>query len=419
MKNLPFLVLIFVSCKRPQQPDTLVSKATSNQEIVREQTNSHIQMKKPYVVIISLDGFRYDYAEKYNATHLLNFKVKAEKMIPSFPSKTFPNHYAIATGLYPGNNGLVSNEFYDRSLNSEYSPENRKAVENASFYNGTPLWVLASEQNMVTASMFWVGSETPIKGVTPTYSYKYNGKISYNDRVNQVVQWLKLPEEKRPHLITLYFSITDDIGHKFGPNSEEIKQAVKEIDETIGDLSEKINKLNLPVNIIVVSDHGMLEVNTDDLIYPEKLFPSKFKVTRSFPAMIYSDDSIAIDSLYQSLVKDTTQYSVYYKNNLPVRFHYNSNDDRVGDLVVMPKPPFSFGRLNSTVNEGASTHGYDPAVTPQMGAIFYATGPAFKKATIPAFENVNVYPLVAQILGLEYNKKAIDGNIEVLEPILK
>ncbi|MCB0496792.1 MAG: alkaline phosphatase family protein [Cyclobacteriaceae bacterium] len=419
MKKYFLILAVLLSCGQQPRVDAPVSEKTAEQEIKGTLLNTEEQIDKPYVLLISIDGFRYDYAQKYGAENLLAFDVKSEKMIPSFPTKTFPNHYAIVTGLYPGHNGLVSNEFYDRSLKLTYTTRNRERVEDAQFYEGTPLWVLAAEQGMVSGSVFWVGSEAPIKDHYPTYYFKYNGEISYEDRINQVVKWLELPKEKRPHFITLYFSITDDLGHRFGPESEEIKKGVLEIDSLIGELTRKIDQLKLPVNTIVVSDHGMLEVDRESIIYPEKLIPEDMLLTTSFPAMVYSDDASRIDSLYNALSKDTTQYEVYLKNHLPERFHYDKNLDRIGDLDLLPKPPYTFGALGKTIPKGSSTHGYDAATTPEMGAIFYAKGPAFKQTTIPPFENVNVYPLIANILGLSYEADSIDGKLEVLEPILK
>ncbi len=420
MKKSAFLIFILLAFIQITVSQVIVSPETAQKEIKSHLRNSPAHLNKPYVILVSIDGFRYDYAEKYGAKNLLNFDVKAEKMISSFPSKTFPNHYAIATGLYPGHNGLVSNSFYDRKLNLTYNIANREMVENPKFYKGTPLWVLAAQQNMVNASMFWVGSEAPIKSKHPTYYFKYDGSISQQDRVNQAIKWLQLPEEERPHLITLYFSSVDDLGHKYGPNSKEIEQGVKDIDTIIGDLVTKVNQLNLPVNIIVVSDHGMLEIDIENPIFPETIFPDDIKTTTSFPAMVYSEDSERIDSLYNSLAKDTTRYIVYKRNSLPSWFYYNSQDSRIGDLVIMPKPPYAFSIKSYTLNKGASTHGFDPKTTPEMGAVFYATGPAFKKKlSIAAFKNVHVYPLIGKILELDFDKDLIDGSIEVLLPILK
>jgi len=420
MKKIALLILIAFGCEQKHHLTISVSPSTAEKEIKGDLINAKDQLEKPYVILISIDGFRYDYAKRYGATNLLNFDVKAEKMIPSFPSKTFPNHYAIVSGLYPGHNGLVSNEFYDTELELTYSIGDRSVVGNSKFYNGTPLWVLAAENNMVNASMFWVGSETPIKGILPTYYYKYNGDINHEDRVNQTIKWLQLPNNERPHLITLYFSITDDIGHTYGPNSKEIEQGVKDIDSTIGDLISKVDKLAINnVNFIIVSDHGMLEVDLENPIDLEKLIPSDMKMTQSFPAMVYSDNSERIDSLYQKLTKDTSRYNVYLKNNLPKWYHYNNNHSRIGELVLVPKPPYTI-KNKHPLSKGSSTHGFDPKYTPEMGAIFYAKGPAFiKEKNIAPFENVHIYPLISKILALDFDEESIDGNIEVLLPILK
>ncbi|MBO9657425.1 MAG: alkaline phosphatase family protein, partial [Chitinophagaceae bacterium] len=174
---------------------------------VEGRKNSKSQQKKPYVILISADGFRYDYAEKYNAIHLKEMAkkgVQASSMTPSFPSVTFPNHYTIVTGLYPSHHGLVNNSFYDVQRNQTYSMGNRDRVRDGSWYGGTPLWVLAEEQQLMSASMFWVGSEADIKKTRPSYYYNFNDKMPVNDRLQAVKEWLNQPEETRPHFITFY-----------------------------------------------------------------------------------------------------------------------------------------------------------------------------------------------------------------------
>jgi predicted AlkP superfamily pyrophosphatase or phosphodiesterase len=292
-------------------------------------------------------------------------------------------------------------------------------VEDGDFYKGKPLWVLANENQMVSASMFWVGSEAPIQDVFPTYYYKYTGKVSYDQRVNQTIKWLEMPERTRPHFITLYFSITDDVGHKYGPNSPEMAKAVKSIDQTIAKLMEQTKKLDFEVNVIVVSDHGMIEVDRDNIIYKENIIPKGVIVSKSFPMMVYSPNKSLIDSMYSSLTKDTTRFDTYLKANMPTRFHYSKEDERVGDLLVMPKPPFTFGSKTRPIKKGASTHGYDPKRCPEMGAIFFADGPMFiNNSMIDTCENVDIYPLISHILNIENMDDAIDGDLNVFSPIL-
>ena len=417
--RLVFAICILYGCTT-RVSEYAVSSETQKKEISSEFFNSYKSQNAPYVILVSFDGFRYDYAERFKAKELLSFDVRAKGLIPSFPTKTFPNHYTIVTGLYPGNHGLVSNTFYDRYIGRVYSIGNREEVENPQWYGGTPLWSLAREQEMVTASMMWVGTEAPINGHHPTYYYKYDGSISYEDRINTVINWLMLPEEKRPHFITLYFSETDDVGHEYGPDSEEIRQSVLKMDALIGDLRNKIVKTNLPVQLIVVSDHGMKSFDTENLIRLSELLPKgddKAVITNSIPAMIYSEDSLFLEKCVQNLSQDY-RLDMYKKEELPLQFHYGSKA-RIGDLVVVPKPGFQITDAEE-LPEGSSTHGYDPSVTPEMKGIFYADGPLFHSdLEIVAFENIHIYPLIAEILQLEFDRDYIDGRREVLTPILK
>lgn len=424
MNRLWCLAIVAAVACNEQQPHSEVasypvSAATMSKEIKREQTNSQEAMQAPYVLLISLDGYRYDYAETYGSKTLLEFDVRAEHLISSFPTKTFPNHYTIVTGLYPGNHGLVSNTFYDSETQRTYRISDRDEVTDPSWYKGTPLWVLASEQDMVTASMFWVGSEAPIQGVLPTYYYKYDGSVSHMDRVNKVLQWFSLPEDIRPHLVTLYFSEIDSKGHTYGPESAEIREAVTRMEGTLSYLMKELTNIGLPVNVIVVSDHGMQEIMPGEQVTLSKYIDIGSEVvTFSMPVMLYSDDSELVQNTKQNLLSaEGDRVNVYTHEEIPEAYHLQP-DSRVGNLIIMPKPPHVVTANPTTPAPGSSTHGWDPAATAQMGAIFYANGPAFNKADIEPFENIHIYPTIAAILGLEIDFE-IDGNPAVLQPILK
>jgi predicted AlkP superfamily pyrophosphatase or phosphodiesterase len=385
--------------------------------------NSATQQTKPYVIMISIDGFRYDYAEKYNATHLLQLSgagVRATAMQPSFPSLTFPNHYTLATGLYPAHHGLVDNLFYDRKRDAVYKVGDRNAVEDGTWYNGVPLWVLAEKQQMISASYFWVGSESAIQTIRPTYYFKYQEKTGIDQRIQQVINWLQLPEDQRPHLITFYFPEVDHMGHAFGPEADSVRSAVQFVDAAIGKMVSEVDKLNLPVNFIVVADHGMMAVDTVTTVnlpeapelQPLKIMPGNEKV------MLYGKNEQEIKTAYDYLKKQEHHYTTYLKNETPERWHYGQEDvyNRIGDIVLLAEAGFAFNTRGKKMHPGH--HGYDNNLT-NMNAIFMAWGPAFKPHTrIATFENVHVYPLVAKILGLDITQP-IDGHIEVLDPVLK
>ena len=220
----------------------------SCQNTVSKNTNSKVHSNTPYVVLVSIDGLRHDYIQQFRPPTLHQFSknsLKADSLIPIFPTKTFPNHYSIVTGLYAENHGLIANSFYDPENKKTYKIYDRKEVESGHWYQGEPLWVTARKQQMVTASYFWVGSEAPIKGLHPNHYFKYNGKTPGEERVDQIVKWLELPLDKRPHFLTLYFSKVDSAGHRFGPDSLKLKEALFQVDDYINRLLIKIKSLNL------------------------------------------------------------------------------------------------------------------------------------------------------------------------------
>ncbi len=414
-KHILFLILLSFSF-------TVFAQDTT-QHVIPGRVNSAAQHEKPYVILISADGFRYDYAEKYKAEHLMAFAnegVKAESMIPCFPSVTFPNHYSMVTGLYPSHEGLVQNNFYDRDLKRFYSYKGKTASEGI-WYGGTPLWVLAEQQQMVSASFYWVGSEADIKGIYPTYYYKYNDKIPVHERIQTVVNWLNMPADKRPHLITLYFPQVDHEGHKHGPDSREVENAVHFIDSSVYELTKAVATTQLKVNYVFVSDHGLTTPDIEHTLpLPAAVDTSKFIVSGDgILVELYAKNVDNIQKTYEDLKKGADGYDVYLRVNIPLHYHYSKSDDwhnRIGDILLIPKWPkiFKLGKYNMDPGQ----HGYDPSVVKDMHATFYAWGPAFKPHTeISAFQNVDIYPMIARILGLDYTEK-IDGTKHLANGVL-
>ncbi len=414
--SITFLFFILF-CTAVQAQDTI-------QQITPGRKNAAAQIKKPYVILISADGFRYDYAKKYQAVNLLKLAgtgVKAASMIPSFPSVTFPNHYTIATGLYPAHHGLVYNQFYDRNRKETYSISDRKTVEDGSWYGGTPIWVLAEQQGMLSASYYFVGSEAAVKQTYPTYWYKFGDNTDINFRINKVIDWLQMPEDIRPHMITFYISNTDQAGHRFGPDAPETREAVQFVDKAIGSLTEKVAALGLPVNYIFLADHGMATVDTVTRINIASMIDTSRFIIRggNTSLQLYAKNAADIKPTYEFLKKKENGFTVYLRENIPAQWHYSTRDDRfnrIGDIFVVPHFPKVLSGNTNRISPGA--HGFDPAMK-NMHAVFYAWGPQIKKGmTIPSFENIHVFPLICRLLGLTI-KEPIDGNAKVLEKILR
>jgi predicted AlkP superfamily pyrophosphatase or phosphodiesterase len=401
-----------------------ISAQDTTQIVHAERRNTLAQQAKPYVILISADGFRSDFSVKYGAKFLQSREakgVKAEAMIPSYPTLTFPNHYSIVTGLYPAHHGLVDNRYFDVNSGMEYSMGNKKMVAEGKWYGGTPLWVLAEQQGMLSASFYWVASEADIQGIRPSYFYTYNEKIPIEQRIQAVKNWLALPAEKRPHMITFYFPEVDHDAHEYGPEDPRVGSAVKFVDESIAKLQAALDPLNLPINYVFVSDHGMTTVNTEHTLgKPAALDTAAFRVPWGDALLhVYTKNSAAVPQALVALKKDQS-FQTYLMDETPAHWHYRKSDDkfnRLGDILLVPNHPNIFNLSPRKTSPGK--HGYDNH-HPDMQASFQAWGPAFKKGiTIPAFENVNIYPMIANILGLRVNESQIDGKLKELKPILK
>lgn len=395
------------------------AQVDSAQNVVSGRRNAPGQEKKPYLILICGDGFRYDYAGKYHATNLLQLSadgIRAERMIPSYPSVTHPNHFAIVSGLYPAHSGIVGNKFYDPARKEYFK------LNDGSWFREEPIWVTAEKQGMLTASFFWIDASTPMKGVLPTYYYKMNKNkdVLIDGRTRALKDWLSLPEDRRPHFIAFYFPDTDHAGHRFGPDAPETEKAVRFIDDAVGQINATAKASGLPVNFIFVSDHGMTRIDqAHPIAIPAVLEDSQFVVVNQVALLnVYAEDPSAIKPAYAKLKagEATGGYKVYLSADMPAELHYGAADDRyrrVGDIILIADWPRTFNP-----KAGAGTHGYDPYKVRDMSASFFAWGPAFKShMKIPPFKNVEVYDVMTKILGIRPQPN--DGTGALAKEILR
>ncbi len=386
---------------------------------------------QPTLILISIDGFRYDYLKKYappNLKHLAQNGVRARWMIPSFPSKTFPNHYAIVTGLYPQNNGIVENNIYDREHDIVFTMHNREEVRKSDWWLGEPIWITAEKQGQKAAPLFFPGSEAEIAGRRPTYWKAYDDNFPNSGRVDTILSWLDLPKGERPTFLTLYFSDVDNAGHNFGPDSINTKNAVLEVDKQIARLISglKARRVFNKVNLIIVSDHGMAAVDFNNAVILDEIFD-----TGLTDKILWSNEIVSIfpkagkeDEIYETLkAKLPRQAKVYRKSEVPARFHY-SNSPRIAPLLVLPEEGwivvsrqyYEKMKADGNMKHIRGEHGYDNQLA-SMRAFFIAHGEAVKKGKVVApFENVQVYNIMAQILGLEPVPN--DGNFATAKAVL-
>lgn len=390
-----------------------------------------VENLKPTVILISLDGFRYDYLDKFQPptlNRLAREGVRAKWMIPSFPTKTFPNHYTIVTGLYPEHHGIVENNVYD--FGEIFKIDDRRQVEDSRWWWGEPIWVTAQKQGQIAGSYFFVGSEAEIEGTRPKYWRIYDGKVPPEMRVDKVLGWFDLPAGQRPTVITMYFSDTDDIGHEFGPDAEETRYAALNADRHIRRLVEGLRSRGIGdrVNIIIVSDHGMAARDQRNAIVMDDYFDTKDK---SIADPILTTGEIwqifpktGKEDFIMERLKRITHATCWRKANIPTRLHYNEGR-RIAPIVcssdegwaMTSRERFETTKKSDDFNELRGAHGYDNNVA-SMRATFIAHGPAFKKGYVAEpFENIHVYELMCKILGLKPPKN--DGDLERVRGMLK
>jgi alkaline phosphatase D len=382
-------------------------------------SNSKLENKDSYVVMLSLDAFRWDYPELTSTPNLNAVAangVRANALIPCFPSKTFPNHFSMATGLHPDHHGIVCNSFLDSTL-GYYSIGNRSAVENPGFYGGEPIWVTAEKQGVVSASFFWVGSEAPIKGYHPTYWKKFDKKIPFEDRIDTVIHWLTLPIDKRPRLITWYSHEPDWTAHDNGATAPKTLAMASKLDSLIGIFMGKLSQLPhaKKINVLVVSDHGMADISSEKYINLSEYVDRDWfdVVTGGNP--VYSLKPKA-EKRQEALakLKAIPNLKVWEKDSLPQRYVYGKNN-RINDFVIEADLGYSVGWSFKSEPYFGGTHGYDNEL-PEMQGIFFAQGPAFAKGLKhPAFSNTNLYGIIAHILGIV--PEPTDGNLNDVKGI--
>lgn len=382
----------------------------------------------PYTILLSFDGFRWDYSQR-GITPTLDMIAKngvsAISLQPCFPTKTFPNHYTIVTGLYPQNHGLISNNMYDPFYNDFFSLGNRSAVENSRWYKGEAIWETARKQGIKTASFFWPGSEVDIDYRRPDYFHYYEHKRPYPERISGVIEWLKLPDAERPKFITIYFDAADTDGHIYGPDSDSINNTITNLDSLLNTLIHQLKEIKLldSTNIILVSDHGMSNVSSERIINIDELLRGmNYRNVESGPLMFIYPAADQKQLIYSTLKQKESHYRVYNKDNLPEHYHLSSSH-LLSEIFVVAYPGWSLvtdkikERYQGKNFEGGD-HGYDNYHL-DMHGIFHAIGPSFKKGyRTGTVQNIDIYPLLCKILNIK-PRQNIDGKLERIQAILR
>ena len=367
--------------------------------------------KEPnYTLVISFDGFMYDYLYRDNIDTPNFDRFKEEgvyaSLVPVFPSLTFPNHYSIATGYHANKNKIIGNSFFSKTLDRHYSMRDSKAVQDGSFYGMEPIWVTAEKNDIKTATYFWIGSEAEINGYRPSIYKKYDGSVKFESRVDSVVSWFDLPDDSRPNLIMLYFSEPDYTGHSYGNIGKEIEKTVEDMDMLLGYIIKELKYLAIYDNldIILLSDHGMENVSKNKVILLDEYIDiDKHEITIS--SAITHINSKDVNSIKNKL-NNVENITVYTKDNFPDEYQFINEDSP--DLIILADIGWSITtseKLNGKRGFPKGMHGY-PSYNTSMHGIFMANGPSFNQGILlEPFENINIYPILCNLLSIEPYKE--------------
>jgi predicted AlkP superfamily pyrophosphatase or phosphodiesterase len=364
------------------------------------------------LILISIDGFRWDYLDRHQPpelTRLASSGVRAEGLIPQFPSKTFPNHYTIVTGLRLANHGILSNNMRDPNIPGEFSLSNREVLADPRWWGGEPIWNTVEQQGKVAAAMFWPGSETVIGGRQSTFWTPFDDDLPNEERVATILEWLRLPDGKRPSFLTLYFSDVDNAGHAAGPESTDVREAVQEVDRVIGELVAGVDAAGLAdrVHYVVVSDHGMAALSPDRVIVLDNYVDvNSVDIIDWAPVLGLSPKDGDVEKLYAALKDKHPNLDVYRKHEIPPEYGL-AGHPRLPPVIGIADEGWNITSAREVNRWRAGertppggTHGYD-ARARSMHGVFIAAGPRIRRGVVvEAFENIHVYEFMCAVLGL-------------------
>ena len=366
--------------------------------------------RAPVTILISIDAFRADYLQRGLTPNLSALAAQGihAAMRPSFPTKTFPNHYAIVTGLRPDRNGIVGNKMEDPARPGEtFTMKN----DDDSFWwdEAEPLWAGAEKAGIRSASMFWPGSVVAYRDIRPEDWFAYDENITMTQRVNTVLDWVRRPAAIRPRFITLYFDTVDTAGHRHGPDSAEVDQALKDVDAQIGRLRRGLAAMGQPADLVIVADHGMAATSADRVVMVHDIAnPDDYHIVDEGPVALIDPVPGHEVALAASLLKPLPHIHCLRKQDLPERLHYGRNP-RVAAFVCQADMGWLLlDKISEKWGVDKGSHGYDNQA-PEMLALFIAAGPDIAaKGAIPTFDNVDVYALLRDLLHMPA-KADVDG----------
>ncbi|WP_448565309.1 alkaline phosphatase family protein [Thalassotalea ganghwensis] len=375
-------------------------------------------------IVISIDGFANSYFEQYQPTTLSLLAkqgVKAEALLPSFPTKTFPNHLAMMTGKKPFQHGIFLNKFYDKQFKDTY--RYGQSNQPRQWLKFPPIWSLLEQRDIKTAILFFPESTTPYLGVLPSYAIPYDESWSDDKRFEQLYRWLTLPNEQRPQFIAGYFSSIDKVGHRYGTRSPELARAITNFDKALANFTSQLDALPFDANLVIVSDHGMVNIDNEKAIDVDKLLADlevldTIVINSGTQLIFYNNDRPKLEELAKLLrQRKDSRFDIFENGSFPKAWSVPKNSTYAPDIILSAKLPFVF--MGNDGYTGSASHGFEPTESMELNAIFVAKGPSFsRQREVPSFANTVVFTLLSHIYGLEQPKLTTEKEKNLLKILM-
>lgn len=364
----------------------------------------HGPKDRPKLLLLSFDGFRWDYVDRVptpNFRELIDNGVTVEHVENAYITKTFPNHYSLVTGLYAETHGIVANEMYDPAMNRSFSMETDSIYESRWWEEAVPLWVTVQKAGGKSGAAMWPGSDVKIHGSFPNRYLPYNASVSFETRVERIIEWFSAPKEVAVDFGVLYWEEPDESGHELGPQSSLMDVVIAGIDEKLGFLLNELKKAGLyeKVNLIVTSDHGMAQLSPDKIIeLDEYVSRDLYTWVDKSPVVGILPKEGKLEEVYSKLVDANPNMAVYKKGDIPEHFHYQHNI-RIMPILIESKEGWTIMQ-NRSGPFMLGNHGYDNTLR-SMQPVFVARGPAFRQNYLKtSMRSVDLYPLMCHILDV-------------------
>jgi predicted AlkP superfamily pyrophosphatase or phosphodiesterase len=381
----------------------------------------------PIVVLVAFDGWRWDYLDRVPAPTLRELArrgVRAESLLPVFPTLTFPNHYTIVTGQRPARHGIISNTMLDPAIPGRFALSDTQVTGNPAWWSGEPIWQTATRQGLKSATMFWPGSDVPIGGLYPSYWRQFVDELPARERTAQVIDWLRLPDPQRPSLLTVYYSDLDTAGHDFGPDAPEVASAAAVVDAELARLIDAVDEMDLErrVHWLIVSDHGMAALSGDrQVVLDDYLDPAALQIVDIGSWLTFNPIRLSVDAAYEALADRHPRLRVYRSEQLPARYGIGGHP-RLAKIVALADEGWVVTTRERLATRAADrpwggAHGFDPSYR-SMHGLLIANGPRLREGLrVPTVENVHLYALMCEVLGLQPAPN--DGDVAIVRSWLR